>query len=390
MQKFIFNLVTLLACLPVTSPAQTSTEALQHLLDELTGSGVPGITMSINYADTNLWLGASGYANLQSRTRMNPNNITRMGSTVKTITATTILLLQEEGKLQLDDKITSYLSKDQLKGIRNAELATIRQLLNHSSGIFNYIQDSHFQAASLNNLTKEWHAEDLLKYARNKQPYFKLGADVRYSNTNYILLGWIIEKVCGKPFWSVFQEKIFTPLDFTQTRFAATDKVPAGIVHGYIDLYSNLNVIDATNYSGWDYFTADGGLISNVAELNLFLTSLCTGKIISEASFQEMVNGIPAKAIDPPFFPIEYGLGIFKMDTPWGEAWFHSGDAIGYYACMVYFPKSRTTIVWSANGNYGKIDPFISSKEAMEKIFTTIFGKVVASNATCFAIPLLP
>ena len=214
----------------------------------------------------------------------------------------------------------------------------------------------------------------LIKYAKNKPPYFEPGTDVRYSNTNYILLGWIIERICGKPFYEVFQEKLFTPLRLRQTHFAATDKVPAGIVHGYIDLYSDLQVIDATNYSGWDYFTADGGLISSVADINTFLTSLCTGKILSAASFKEMINVLPTKANDPDFFPIAYGLGIFKMDTPWGEAYFHSGDAIGYYATMIYFPFSHTTIVWATNGNYGKIDPIISSKEAMRKIFTALFG----------------
>ncbi|ULQ50907.1 serine hydrolase domain-containing protein [Flavihumibacter fluvii] len=354
---------------------QTARQSYQDLLDEMTAAGVPGIMMSIRHGDTFMWSGASGYANLETGTKMQPNDISRMGSIVKTFTASTILLLQEEGRLHLDDPIINYLTSKQLKDIRNTERVTIRQLLNHSSGIFNYIQNSHFQTASLNNLTKEWPAEDLLKYARNKRPNFTPGADVGYSNTNYILLGWIIEKVCGKPFWEVFREILFTPLGLTQTRFAATEKVPAGIVHGYVDLSNNLQVIDATNYSGWDYFTADGGLISTVSDINTFLTSLCTGKIIPAASFNEMVNGLPTKTNDPGFFPIAFGMGIFKMDTPWGEAYFHSGDAIGYYATMVYFPSSRTTIVWATNGNYGKIDPIISSKNAMEKIFKIVFGK---------------
>ena len=76
---------------------------------------------------------------------------------------------------------------------------------------------------------------------------------------------------------------------------------------------------------------------------------------------------------DPGFFPIYYGLGIFKMDTPWGEAWFHSGDAIGYYAAMTYFPDRQTFITWAVNGNYGKIDESTQTKQAMEKIFGVVF-----------------
>ena len=80
------------------------------------------------------------------------------------------------------------------------------------------------------------------------------------------------------------------------------------------------------------------------------------------------------KEADQAFFPIHYGLGIFKMETPWGEAYFHSGDAIGYYACMVYFPDRETTISWAVNGNYGKIDEFTSTQSAMEEIFGTVFN----------------
>jgi D-alanyl-D-alanine carboxypeptidase len=75
---------------------------------------------------------------------------------------------------------------------------------------------------------------------------------------------------------------------------------------------------------------------------------------------------------DNSFFEMSNGLGIFKIETKWGHAFIHSGDAIGYYATMVYFPDFQTTIVWATNGNYGKIDPLISSKTAMEKIFKTV------------------
>jgi D-alanyl-D-alanine carboxypeptidase len=172
----------------------------------------------------------------------------------------------------------------------------------------------------------------------------------------------------------VFEEKIFEPLSLRSTQFAASDPVPDGIIRGYVDFYSNLNVINATYYSGWDYYTADGGLISNAYDLNVFMTALVNGEIISQPSLDEMIIWQKPKEEDPEFFPISYGLGIFKMETEWGEAYFHSGDAIGYYACMTYFPDSETTICWAVNGNYGKIDEFTSTKPAMQKIFTTVFN----------------
>jgi D-alanyl-D-alanine carboxypeptidase len=357
-----------------SSLVNSSSSKYQQLLDEIKSSGVPGIQMSIQNKTDGMWLGTSGKVDLKTSTDLNSCNHTRVGSTAKTFTATTIFLLKEEGKLNLDDKITEYLSAGDIKGIENAEKATIRQLLQHSSGIYNYIQNLKFQTGSLNDLIKVWTPNELLDYARGKKAYFSPGEDVLYSNTNYILLGMIISNIEGKPFYEVFEEKIFEPLSLRSTQFAASDPVPDGIIRGYVDFYSNLNVINATYYSGWDYYTADGGLISNAYDLNVFMTALVNGEIISQPSLDEMIIWQKPKEEDPEFFPISYGLGIFKMETEWGEAYFHSGDAIGYYACMTYFPDSETTICWAVNGNYGKIDEFTSTKPAMQKIFTTVFN----------------
>ena len=356
-----------------SSYANISNLKYQNLLNEIKSSGVPGILLAIQTPAEGMWLGSAGKADLKSNIDLQECNITRVGSTVKTFTATTIFLLQEEGKLSLDDKITDYLSEEDIKNIENAEKATIRQLLNHSSGIFNYIQNLQFQTGSLNDLIREWSQNDLLSYARNKKAYFPPGEDVLYSNTNYVLLGMIISSIEGKPFYEVFEEKIFIPLNLTSTQFAAKDPIPDGIIRGYVDFYSNLHVINATYYSGWDYYTADGGLISNAYDLNTFLTSLFQGEIIAQNSLNEMMEWKKPKEEDPDFFPISYGPGIFKMETQWGDAYFHSGDAIGYYACMTHFPEKNTTICWAVNGNYGKIDEFTSSKTAMEKIFKTVF-----------------
>ena len=345
----------------------------QNLLDKMVASGVPGIQMAIRTPEHDLWLGTAGKADLKNNIPIESCHITRVGSTVKTFTATTILLLEEEGKLSLDDRITDYLSESDIRDIENADTATIRQLLQHSSGIYNYILDTNFQLASFNDLIKEWSANELLDYARGKDAYFSPGIDVRYSNTGYVFLGMIISNIENKPFHEVFEEKLFLPFGLNSTQFAAIDPVPNQIIRGYIDLYSNLNLINTTYYSGWDYFTADGGLISNANDLNRFTTALFNGEIISQTSLDQMLEVSYPNNPDKDFFPIAFGLGTFKIQTEWGEAYLHSGDAIGYYATMVYFPESDTTICWTVNANYGKIDALISSKSAMENIFRTVF-----------------
>lgn len=357
---------------PDSSSGHPENASFQELLVAMTDDGTPGVMMSINDPVNGEWSGAAGMADLFNRYTMRPCNISRLGSTVKTFTATTIMLLQEEGKLDLDDRMADHLSGEPMDRLANADMATIRQCLQHSSGIPNYISSAQFQTASLNDLIRVWHPEDLLAYAYDKPADFAPGTDVRYSNTPYILLGMLIEHIEGKPFYQVFEEKLFAPLDLSTMRFAAEDNVPDGIVRGYVDFYSNLNVIESTYYSGWDYFTADGGLIGNPQDLGRFLRALANGQVVSTASLAEMTNWRTPGEVDDSFFPIQYGLGIFRMDTPWGEAWFHSGDAIGYYACMTYFPSQSTSIAWAVNGNYGQIDEATQTRSAMERIFGTV------------------
>lgn len=345
---------------------------LQSLIQSIVKAGVPGMMLSVHDELHGYWSGAYGVADLRSAVIIQPCQMTRVGSTVKTFTAVVIMLLQEEGLLSIDDLITVYLSDDDLLGIKNSQLVTIRQLLHHSSGIYNYILNAKFQTASLNDLKKVWQPEELLAYARGKEPYFAPGQDVRYSNTNYVLLGMIIEKVLGQPLHQIFRDKIFRPLELSATRFAAQDPVPPGIIRGYVDFYSNLNLINATYYSGWDYYTADGGLISNAHDLNKFLTQLFQGKILQDKSLQDMLTWRLPVENDPENFKTYYGLGLFKIETDYRDAYIHSGDAIGYYASMVYFPAQKRTISWAVNANYGRIDQYTQTKEAMHRIFDVI------------------
>lgn len=355
-----------------SSSANPNNNKYQTLINEMTSNGVVGVTMSVYNNQAGIWMGASGKADLHNNIDMQACNISRVGSTVKMFTATTVLKLMEEGKLKLDDKISSYLQGDVINKIENADKATIKQLLQHSSGIYNYIQNLKFQTASLNDLIREWKPDDLLKYAYGQKAYFQPDEDVRYSNTGYILLGMLIEKIEGKPFYKVFEEKIFIPLGLSMTKFAAEDHIPYGTVRGYIDMYSNFQVLESTYFSGWDYYTADGGLISNPYDMNVFFRALMNGQIINSNSLNQMLNWKTPKEPDPAFFPISYGLGIFKIETEKGIAYMHSGDAIGYYANMLYFPSDSTTIVYAVNSNYGKIDQYVSTKEAMEKIISVI------------------
>lgn len=354
------------------SAENPNNEQYKELVSTMIKQGVPGVMMTIYTPTDGLWLGAGGYSCLNTKTPMLSDNITRVGSTVKTFTAVTILQLQEQGKLSIDDKITSYLPASLLKNIANADQTTIRQLLQHTSGIFNYIQDLRFQTTSLNYLIKEWSSDELLDYARNKNPYCAPGTDCRYSNTGYILLGKIIESICQRPFYEEFESRIFTPLAMRETQFASKDPIPAKLVRGYVDFFSTMKLINSTYYSGWDYHTADGGLISNPYNLSLFMKGLFDGTLLSSASLSEMLSLQTPSVQDPDYYKVHYGLGIFQYDTDKGTLYGHSGDAIGYYATMFYHPASGSIITWATNGNYGKLDELISSKTTIERVLSAV------------------
>ncbi|MDL5513541.1 serine hydrolase domain-containing protein [Arenibacter sp. M-2] len=358
--------------LSTNNPNHQKAIPVKRITEEMVSKGVPGVMMSVHTEIDGYYSTAYGKNDLSNQIDIQACNLTRVGSTVKTFTAVTLLKLQEEGKLDLDDLLSKYLPQSIWENIENAKEVSLRQLLNHSSGIYNYIQDVRFQTASLNDLIKVWTPEELLDYAGNNNANFETGTDVAYSNTNYILLGMVIESLEGKPFYKVFEDKIFKPLELEMTQFAASDPVPVGIVRGYIDLYGKLELTNATYYSGWDYFSADGGLISNAHDLNIFLTNLFHGNILSNASLQEMMDWQSPKEQNNEDYVTQYGLGIFLIETDYGPAYLHSGDAIGYFASMVYFPNQKTTISWAVNANYGKIDDITQSRNAMNKIFKAV------------------
>lgn len=353
---------------PDSSAAHPRAAAYQSLLDGMTSDGVVGASLAVCDNDHGMWLGSSGMADLHNGIAMQPCTITRMGSTVKMFTATVVLMMVAEGRFRLDDPLSAHLHGEYMDKIEQADVATIRQLLNHGSGIYNYIQNLEFQTASLNDLIRPWQATDLLRYAYHKPAYFAPGTDVGYSNTNYILLGLLIEQVEGKPLHEVLEERIFSPLGLRHTQFAGKNPVPDGIARGYIDIYSNLQVIEGTYYSGWDYFTADGGLISTPYDLTVFFRALIQGRLIGSDMLEEMLDWQEPSSQDPAFYEIAYGMGIFKMETERGECYFHSGDAIGYYANMMYFPGDSTSAVLAVNSNYGLIDELVSTQGALREL----------------------
>ena len=207
--------------------ASVSRVKLQAALDGIVAAGVPGALVLVRDGDQTIRL-ASGYGNLARRTPMRVTDRFRVGSDTKTFVATVVLQLVGERKLALDDTV-----ERRLPGIvPNGRKITVRQLLNHTSGLYDYAEDKVF-LAQLDHPNKVWSPSALVKIATKHQPVFRPGRRWSYSNTGYILLGLMVEEATGNKLGRELRERIFEPLGLRGTTFDTKPRIAGRHVHGY-------------------------------------------------------------------------------------------------------------------------------------------------------------
>ena len=338
---------------------QSST--FNNFLQSKVAEGIPGISMLIESPE-GIWAGAAGFADIPNQAPMQACNIGRVGSITKTFTATLILQLHEKGLLDLSDKVSTHLDPTMADKIDNAATATIAQLLDHTSGITDYAGTIDFSIEALNNTSKLWTAEEELKFIYGQPADFEPGAQRKYSNSGYVLLGLIAQNITGKTGAELFQEQIFTPLNLSNTFFYQDNTIPKNIARGYSDEEDNMVLIDRTEFS-FAHSSMEGGAISNVEDLRTFLQAAMTpNELFSAATIERMLTVTTPAGEDHIKSDADYllridgiGLGWFNIETPHGKAYGHGGSLRGYKSFMAYFPDSKTTFCYIMNGNDGQV-----------------------------------
>lgn len=176
--------------------------------------GVPGVIVAVRRPGTGLQTRAAGLANIAAQRPARAADRFRVGSLTKTFTATIVLQLVAEGRLSLDAPIARW-----LPGLLPAgNIITVRELLNHTSGLFDYVNDGpQFVEQALANPARHWSLRTLLSFAVDKPLWFAPGTQWRYSNTNYIVLGLLVETVTGRPFGAVLRQRVLRPLHLSAT-----------------------------------------------------------------------------------------------------------------------------------------------------------------------------
>lgn len=323
---------------------------------------VPGAVIFVQGVGSESWTASLGTSNLATHAPMNPDMHFRIGSITKTFVGTVILQLIDEGKIKLDDPISKYQSE-----VPDGKNITVREVLNMSSGLYNYSEDDGFGKileAELygNNMNRVWEPKELLAIAFKHPPYFAPSKGFHYSNTNYILLGLMIEQITGHTVEDEIQRRILTPLGMSNTSMPqlTSSAIPNPYPRGYTFVTpatqtgqpggaSTSKQLNATNpldvtmvNPSWGW-TA-GNMISTVHDLQIWAKALATGKLLNTATQKERLNWLPITG-GSPAYPLKYGLAIADFNGFIG----HNGGLPGFQSFMGYMPEKSEMIVILTN-----------------------------------------
>ncbi len=340
----------------VSSSLQTSTQrdrnSVKQAMRDTLQFGYPGILAKTSEGGKT-WGYAAGIADLRNKKPMKTDFRFRIGSVTKTFVATVLLQLAGENRLNLDDSIEKWLPGVIQGNGYDGKQITIRQVLNHTSGIADYIQSKDFD---IMDTKKSYTAEEFVKMVISLPPDFDPGKGLSYSNTGYVLLGILIEKVTGNSYAEEIEDRIIEPLDLSNTFLPGNSSVIPGTKHarGYVQPDGASELKDVT-YSNPG--SSDGEMISTADDLNKFFSYLLGGKLLKEQQLKQMLTTVPTgrEGMDG------YGLGIFETKLPNGVSiWGHTGGALGFTTLVGGRLGGKHTLVvnWNSLGRADSPSPY--------------------------------
>jgi D-alanyl-D-alanine carboxypeptidase len=324
-----------------SAPAATLPASLTSDLDAAAKAGLaetssPGTIVAVQ-TPQGRWIKAFGVAETATGASMAVDDVQRIGSVTKTFTGTLILQLAEDGKLSLDDTIDHYVD-----GVPNGSTITLRMLLDMTSGLASYTRNADLVNAWFANPSAPWTPAQLLTASFALPPEFEPGAKFDYSNTNFILLGEVVERVTGTTFADALEQNVLAPLGLHHTAMATGTALADPHAQGYTlqgTADTDFTPVDAT---GWDpsfAYTA-GEMTSTISDMLVWARALTTGHdILNTATQTERLASVPGKA--------GYGLAVGCID-----GWFgHTGEIPGFNTSLFTDTRSGTSVVVFTNSD---------------------------------------
>lgn len=364
---FIF---LLLFNLPAWSQPESDDQILRDAIDNGIVLGIPGISVAVGKADSVVWAGTGGYSNLVEKNSVTGEDKFGIGSITKTFVAITILQLVQEGKIDLDNVPTDYLNLEIVSSVPNTDKAQLKHLLNHQSGIPTWEFQPDWirkgRGAEM-DINCTWSKIETLKYVTKDkvQADFEPGQSYSYSNTNYTILGLIIETVTGNDIMTEIRNRFLRPLKMNNTYLESFEEIPGGYVNHYhhstptfkkvagvhqsfskIDNYSYLVESSTANLSPeW----VAGGMVSSAGDLVHWANALRTSKLLKPEMQKKFLTYYPP--VENKEGPFNYMQGIYRLDDfISGKAVIgHAGGTLGFSAMMFWIEDTDIVIVALVN-----------------------------------------
>ena len=351
---------------PQAFPAEVAAQ-IQATLDDLTaGELPPGMIVWID-APEYRFEGASGLADIANNTPMPPEGAFRIGSITKMFTAAVIVKLAEEGVLTLDDPLARWLP-DVAEQLPYGDQITLRHLLTHTSGLFNVVEHEAYYADLFAEMTVDEEAgvvtlacvqrdphDTLARYVYGKDAQFEPGAQWRYSNTNYTLLGMVIEAAAQMPLAEAYRTTIYEPLGMASTFLDCYEDPLVDVVSGYTGTGDAMTDVTGLHESiGW----SAGGLVSTAADLIAFARGLFGGALFDDPE--------SLAAMTTPALGSSYGLGVMLQDETMG----HAGGIAGFRSVLSYAPDVDTAVVMLYNNDGA--DPEQDLVDVLDPVLTLL------------------
>jgi D-alanyl-D-alanine carboxypeptidase len=340
-----------LALVAPPAAAAVRPAVLRQLLEAEHTAGMPG-AYAVVRDGRDAWAGAAGVADIETGRPASPSFRHRIGSITKTFVATTVLQLVGERRVRLDAPAGRYLPR---LGIPPE--VTVRMLLDHTSGLGNYTTALITGENDLERLRHTTYTpRELVAIGLSLPPTGAPGAGWSYSNTNYVVLGLLIERVTGHRYDAEISRRILYPLGLRSTSFPGVDPYLRGPHSRAYVQWSDGSLRDFS-VMNMSWGGAAGEMVSTMADLNRFFRALLSGRLLSPALLAEMKTTVPFDPAVPAAGG--YGLGLFWLPLPCGPAWGHNGGVIGQTTVSLHSPDGRRQVSLGENMIYndpGAID----------------------------------
>ncbi|MGW0194294.1 serine hydrolase domain-containing protein [Nonomuraea sp. NPDC003201] len=367
------------AATPAAATAQDRPE-LHKAIQEWIDDGFAGMQMRV-HDERGDWVGSAGVRKLGESAKPPTNGRYWIGSTTKTFMATVVLQLVAEGRVGLDASVAGY-----LPGLGLDPRITVRMMLQHTSGLFNYTGDAYDDGVwvpGLPSVGKDWvdnrfksyKPEELVRFALSKPAKFAPGTSWGYANTNYTLALLLIEKVTGRPYAEEMQRRILGPLRLTGTSVPGNrPDLPGPHAHGYYryEDAGQWKVVDVTRQNP-SLLAGAGNMISTTKDVQTFMSALVSGRLLPAALLTEMRTPDPRSA---GLFG-SYGLGLYVLDTGpdcAGIVLNHDGSPPGGYGSLMYStPDGSKVLTASLTSGDTAVDTATVFPKALNRLINEVF-----------------